>query len=159
MGVRESSGKAAGDEAARGATARRRGALTGQAGAPGDKSISHRALILGAMAEGETSVYGLLEGDDVLRTGAAMRALGADVEREAGERGSVWRVTGAKWRAPERPLYFGNAGTGSRLVMGAVAGAGVGASFDGDISLRRRPMGRILSPLRAMGALADDHEG
>lgn len=160
MGVRESSGKAAGDEAARGATARRRGALTGEAGAPGDKSISHRALILGAMAEGETSVHGLLEGDDVLRTGAAMRALGADVEREAGgEKGPVWRITGAKWRAPERPLYFGNAGTGSRLVMGAVAGAGVGASFDGDISLRRRPMGRILSPLRAMGALADDHEG
>ncbi|HOP20960.1 MAG TPA: hypothetical protein PK585_12840 [Amphiplicatus sp.] len=82
MGVRESCGKAAGDEAARGATARRRGALTGEAGAPGDKSISHRALILGAMAKGETSVHGLLEGDDVLRTGAAMRALGADVERE-----------------------------------------------------------------------------
>ncbi len=129
--------------------------LTGDVRAPGDKSISHRALVLGALAEGETRITGLLTGDDVLRTAAAMRALGAQVERE----GDVWRVAGEPWRSPEKALYFGNAGTGARLVMGAVAGAGVGAAFDGDASLRGRPMGRILDPLRQMGAAAESSEG
>ncbi|GAB4532500.1 MAG: 3-phosphoshikimate 1-carboxyvinyltransferase [Amphiplicatus sp.] len=141
------------------ALARPSPALAGVATAPGDKSISHRALMLGALAEGETSIYGLLEGDDVLRTAAAMRALGAEVERDAAPDGPRWRVAGAPWRAPARPLYFGNAGTGCRLVMGAVAGQAVAAAFDGDESLRRRPMDRILEPLMRMGAAATGRAG
>jgi 3-phosphoshikimate 1-carboxyvinyltransferase len=121
---------------------------------PGDKSISHRALIFGALAVGETRVSGLLEGEDVIRTAAAMRALGASVERR-GE--GEWRVQGVGvggFAEPAGPLDFGNAGTGVRLTMGAVAGAPVRAVFDGDASLRKRPMGRILDPLVAMGAQA-----
>ncbi len=141
------------------AAGRAGGPLKGAARAPGDKSISHRSLIFGALAEGETSVYGLLEADDVLRTAAAMRALGAEVEREEEGGAPRWRVKGARWTAPERALYFGNAGTGSRLVMGAVAGQGVAASFDGDESLRGRPMGRILDPLTKMGVDAASRDG
>jgi len=131
------------------------GPLRGAISAPGDKSISHRALIFGAMASGRSEVAGLLEGEDVLRTAAAMRALGARVEREAG----VWRIDGGPWRSPNRALYFGNSGTGARLAMGAVAGARIGASFDGDASLRVRPMGRVLEPLRMMGIEAEDRDG
>ena len=129
--------------------------LHGTANLPGDKSISHRALILGALANGETQITGLLQGDDVLRTAAAMRALGAVVERD----GAIWRVTGAPWTSPEKALYFGNAGTGSRLVMGAVAGQGINAAFDGDASLRSRPMDRILAPLIKMGVETESLEG
>ena len=129
--------------------------LKGVVAAPGDKSISHRALILGALADGQTEITGLLEGDDVLRTAAAMRALGAEVDRN----GDLWRVTGASWRAPEKVLYFGNSGTGCRLVMGAVAGQGITAAFEGDASLRSRPMGRILDPLAEMGAKVESAEG
>jgi 3-phosphoshikimate 1-carboxyvinyltransferase len=142
-----------------GARARRDGALKGAAGAPGDKSISHRALILGALAGGETSVHGLLEADDVLRTAGAMRALGASVERDRTPAGPVWRVSGGEWRAPARPLYFGNSGTGARLVMGAVAGARIAATFDGDGSLRSRPMSRVLDPLQLMGVEAVSENG
>jgi 3-phosphoshikimate 1-carboxyvinyltransferase len=119
---------------------------------PGDKSISHRALIFGALAVGETAITGLLEGDDVLNTAAAMRALGACVER-VGE--GAWRVHGVGvggFAAPSGPLDFGNSGTGVRLVMGAVAGCPITATFDGDASLRGRPMRRILDPLAQMGA-------
>lgn len=126
--------------------------LNGVAAAPGDKSISHRALIFGALAEGETSATGLLEGHDVLRTAAAMRALGASVERDLTDGGPVWRIEGATWRDPARALYFGNSGTGCRLVLGAAAGQGVSARFDGDQSLRSRPMKRVSEPLRLMGA-------
>ena len=132
--------------------ARRGGPLRGRVRVPGDKSISHRALIFGALAVGETRISGLLEGEDVLRTAAAVRALGASVERlGAGE----WRVRGVGvggFAAPAAPLDFGNAGTGSRLMMGAVAGCPIRVGFDGDASLRKRPMGRILDPLRRMGA-------
>ncbi len=138
--------------AANGLAARSGRALKGEALAPGDKSISHRALIFGALAEGETLVSGLLEGDDVLRTAAAMRNLGAAVERELTGAGPLWRVTGAPWRSPGRALYFGNSGTGCRLVLGAAAGQRVGASFDGDESLRKRPMRRVSVPLIDMGA-------
>jgi 3-phosphoshikimate 1-carboxyvinyltransferase len=127
-------------------TARSAGALKGRARVPGDKSISHRALIFGALAVGETRISGLLEGEDVLNTGKAMRALGALVER-TGE--GTWRVRGVGvggFRAPEDVLDFGNSGTGVRLVMGAVAGCPITASFDGDASLRTRPMRRILDP-------------
>ncbi|MGE0409643.1 MAG: 3-phosphoshikimate 1-carboxyvinyltransferase [Amphiplicatus sp.] len=138
-------------------------ALKGEATAPGDKSVSHRALIFGAMAQGESLLRGLLEGDDVLRTAAAMRALGAGVERglpqDPRQEGPVWRVLGGEWRAPRRALYFGNSGTGCRLVMGAAAGRGIAAAFDGDESLRGRPMGRIIEPLRRMGATAESRDG
>ncbi len=141
--------------------ASRAGALNGRMRAPGDKSISHRAIVFAAMAIGETSVHGLLEGEDVLRTAAAMRVLGADVERDLlpDGGGAVWRITGAPWQAPKRALYFGNSGTGVRLILGAVAGVGVSARFDGDVSLRGRPMGRVLDPLRAMGLQACDTDG
>jgi 3-phosphoshikimate 1-carboxyvinyltransferase len=140
-------------------TAARCGGLKGKAAAPGDKSISHRALIFGALAEGETVAIGLLEGHDVLRTAAAMRALGASVERDLTDAGPVWRIAGAPWRNPDRPLYFGNSGTGCRLVLGAAAGQGVSARFDGDESLRSRPMKRVSGPLRLMGAGVETRDG
>jgi len=134
--------------------ARRSGPLRGGARVPGDKSISHRSLILGALTVGETRVTGLLEGEDVINTGKAMRALGATVER-TGE--GAWRVNGvgvAGFATPAAPLDFGNSGTGCRLVIGAVAGCPVTATFDGDASLRTRPMRRVLDPLERMGARA-----
>ncbi|MBX6327035.1 MAG: 3-phosphoshikimate 1-carboxyvinyltransferase [Pseudolabrys sp.] len=133
-------------------TARRDGPLRGRLRAPGDKSISHRALILGAMTVGESLVHGLLEGEDVLRTAAAMRALGARLERRED---GVWCIRGVGiggFRQPAAPLDFGNSGTGCRLALGAVAGCPVTASFDGDASLRKRPMRRVLDPLERMGA-------
>jgi 3-phosphoshikimate 1-carboxyvinyltransferase len=132
-------------------TARRGGALRGRARVPGDKSISHRALILGSLAVGRTRITGLLEGEDVLNTARAVQALGARVERANG----AWLVDGvgvAGYGAPQAALDFGNSGTGCRLVMGAVAGCPVTATFDGDASLRRRPMRRVLDPLALMGA-------
>jgi 3-phosphoshikimate 1-carboxyvinyltransferase len=133
-------------------TARRAGPLKGRLRAPGDKSISHRALILGALSVGRTAITGLLEGEDVINTARAMRALGARAER-TGE--GTWQVDGvgvAGFAAPSAALDFGNSGTGCRLVMGAVAGCPVTATFDGDASLRRRPMKRVLEPILRMGA-------
>ena len=133
-------------------TARRSGPLKGRVRVPGDKSISHRALILGALAVGETSVSGLLEGEDVLNTGKAVRALGADVERTGV---GAWRLHGvgvAGFAGPAAPLDFGNSGTGCRLMLGAVAGCPITARFDGDASLRKRPMRRVLEPLERIGA-------
>jgi 3-phosphoshikimate 1-carboxyvinyltransferase len=132
--------------------ARRSGPLKGRARVPGDKSMSHRALILGAMAVGETAITGLLEGEDVINTGRAMRALGASVERTGA---GAWRVNGvgvAGFAQPSATLDFGNSGTGCRLVIGAVAGCPVTVTFDGDASLRSRPMKRVLDPLERMGA-------
>jgi 3-phosphoshikimate 1-carboxyvinyltransferase len=126
-------------------------ALTGTVRVPGDKSISHRALILGLLAIGETRISGLLEGEDVLRTAQACRALGAQVER-LGE--GEWRVAGVGiggLHEPADTLDFGNAGTGSRLMMGVAGSHPVTTTFDGDASLRKRPMGRILDPLTRMG--------
>ncbi len=133
-------------------TARRSRPLAGRARVPGDKSISHRALILGALAVGKTRICGLLEGEDVLNTAQAMRALGAVVTR-VGE--GTWTVDGvgvAGFAAPAAPLDFGNSGTGCRLVMGAAAGCPITATFDGDGSLRKRPMRRIIDPITQMGA-------
>jgi len=125
------------------------GPLAGVISVPGDKSISHRALILGALAIGETCITGLLEGDDVLNTAKAVRALGAEVEHVgAGE----WRVRGTEWRSPAAPVDCGNSGTGARLLMGAAAGFLIEVTFTGDDSLSGRPMDRVLGPLRAMGA-------
>jgi 3-phosphoshikimate 1-carboxyvinyltransferase len=132
--------------------ARRSGPLQGRVRVPGDKSMSHRALIVGALAVGETRIEGLLEGEDVINTGKAMRALGAHVER-TGE--GAWRVHGVGvggFAQPDAPLDFGNSGTGCRLVIGAVAGCPITAIFDGDASLRTRPMRRVLDPLERMGA-------
>ena len=133
-------------------TARRGGPLQGRARVPGDKSISHRALILGALTVGESTVAGLLEGEDVLHTAEAMRALGARLERSAD---GVWRIHGvgvAGFAQPAGVLDFGNSGTGCRLAIGAVAGSPVTATFVGDASLSKRPMQRVLDPLEQMGA-------
>ena len=132
--------------------ARQSGPLTGNVRVPGDKSISHRALILGALAVGETRVSGLLEGEDVLNTAKAMRSLGAKVERTGPFAWSVRGVGVAGFAQPPAALDFGNSGTGCRLVIGAVAGCPIRAEFDGDASLRSRPMRRVLDPLELMGA-------
>jgi 3-phosphoshikimate 1-carboxyvinyltransferase len=132
------------------------GPLSGKVRVPGDKSISHRALILGALSVGESRISGLLEGEDVLNTAKSMRALGARVERTGD---FAWKVHGVGvggFAQPEKPLDFGNSGTGCRLVMGAVAGCPISAVFDGDASLRSRPMRRILDPLELMGARTGD---
>ena len=125
------------------------GALRGRVAVPGDKSLSHRALILGALAGGETWIEGLAESEDVLRTAAAVRALGAGVSR-VGE--AIWTVRGAPWRTPDAPIDCGNSGTTARLLMGAVACRDLTATFTGDASLGARPMARVLDPLRAAGA-------
>ncbi|HST91872.1 MAG TPA: 3-phosphoshikimate 1-carboxyvinyltransferase [Brevundimonas sp.] len=131
-------------------TARRSAALSGVTRAPGDKSISHRALILGSMATGVTGITGLLEGDDVLATARAVEAFGAGVERLGEGR---WRITGrGGFKQPDSVIDCGNAGTGVRLLMGAAAGYPVTATFDGDASLRQRPMKRVARPLSDMGA-------
>ncbi|HTW50335.1 MAG TPA: 3-phosphoshikimate 1-carboxyvinyltransferase [Stellaceae bacterium] len=140
-------------------TARRNGPLKGRARVPGDKSISIRALIVGALTVGETRIAGLLEGEDVLHTAAALRALGGRLERLGG---GEWRVRGVGvggFATPAQPLDFGNSGTGSRLVFGAVAGCPITAVFDGDASLRKRPMRRILDPLELMGARVLEQAG
>ncbi|MEO7055098.1 MAG: 3-phosphoshikimate 1-carboxyvinyltransferase [Rhizomicrobium sp.] len=131
--------------------ARKSGSLKGIATVPGDKSISQRALILGGMALGETRISGLLESEDVLNTANAVQALGATVTRD-GE--GAWRVAGVgvgNWRQPDKALDFGNSGTGSRLMMGAVATTPITAVFTGDASLRSRPMARVLDPLTRFG--------
>ena len=133
-------------------TATRCGPLRGRVRPPGDKSISHRAFLLGLLSVGETRVQGLLEGEDVLQTGRACSALGARIER-LGE--GSWSIFGpglGSLLEPRETLDFGNAGTGSRLMMGVVGGHGRTARFDGDASLRKRPMRRILDPLVLMGA-------
>lgn len=131
---------------------RRASALSGSARVPGDKSVSHRALMFGALAVGESRVEGLLEGDDVLRTAAAMRALGAEVERLAD---GTWRLHGrgvGGLKEPEDVLDLGNSGTGARLMMGLVATHPFTTLFTGDASLRSRPMKRVSAPLSQMGA-------
>lgn len=121
--------------------------------APGDKSMSHRSLILGGMADGVTEIEGLLEGEDILATARAAAAFGARVERIAPGR---WRVEGrGGFRAPDGVIDCGNAGTGVRLLMGAAAGYPLAVRFDGDASLRKRPMKRVTAPLADMGARFD----
>jgi 3-phosphoshikimate 1-carboxyvinyltransferase len=133
-------------------TARRNGPLAGRARVPGDKSISIRALILGALAVGETRVSGLLEGEDVLNTAKALRALGARIERTGERQWSIHGVGVGGFAEPGSALDFGNSGTGCRLALGAVAGCPITATFDGDASLRSRPMRRVLDPLERIGA-------
>ncbi|RZJ93701.1 MAG: 3-phosphoshikimate 1-carboxyvinyltransferase [Brevundimonas sp.] len=134
-------------------TARSSRSLAGSVRAPGDKSMSHRALIFGAMATGVTEIEGLLEGDDILATGRAAAAFGAKVERLGDGR---WRVEGqGGLKTPADVIDCGNAGTGVRLLMGAAAGYAIEARFDGDASLRKRPMKRVTGPLASMGARFD----
>jgi 3-phosphoshikimate 1-carboxyvinyltransferase len=135
------------------------GPLNGRCRVPGDKSLSHRALILGGLAIGRTRVTGLLEGEDVLSTAAAMRTLGAGVTRDAN---GTWTVSGVGiggLQEPDTLLDMGNSGTGARLLMGAVAGHDITAFFTGDASLRRRPMARVTEPLMRMGATVVAREG
>lgn len=135
------------------------GPLKGRIRVPGDKSISHRSLMLGALAVGETRVSGLLEGEDVLSTAAAMRAMGATIER-LGE--GEWRVHGVGVGGllqPRQALDMGNSGTSTRLLMGLVATHPISATFIGDASLSNRPMGRVIEPLGRMGAAFEASPG
>ncbi|WP_373354151.1 3-phosphoshikimate 1-carboxyvinyltransferase [Pseudoroseicyclus sp. CXY001] len=133
--------------------------LSGTAEVPGDKSISHRSLILGALSVGETKVTGLLEGQDVLDTAAAMRAFGAEVTRHGPGAWSVHGVGVGGFGEPADVIDYGNSGTGVRLVMGAMATTPIAATFTGDASLRSRPMGRITEPLALFGAEAHGRAG
>ncbi len=135
------------------------GALKGAIRVPGDKSISHRSIMLGALAVGETRVTGLLEGEDVLATAAAMRAMGASVERTGEGEWSVHGVGVGALLQPEAPLDMGNSGTSTRLLMGLVASHAIETHFFGDASLSKRPMGRVIEPLSLMGAAFDASEG
>lgn len=127
-------------------------ALSGTAAMPGDKSISHRALILGSLAVGETNICGLLEGQDVLCTAAAVRTLGAEVTRDDQGRWRIWGRGIGGLIEPEDMLDLGNSGTAARLLLGVLAGHPLTAVLTGDASLRSRPMRRVAEPLQAMGA-------
>jgi 3-phosphoshikimate 1-carboxyvinyltransferase len=133
--------------------------LTGKVRAPGDKSISHRSLIFGALAEGTTQVTGLLEGADILSTASVMRSLGAKITQTGPGAYSIEGVGEAGLHTPNVDLDCGNAGTGVRLIMGACAGYPIRATFTGDASLSSRPMNRILDPLGEMGVSAHAAEG
>ncbi len=140
-------------------TARAGGPLSGTAQVPGDKSISHRSLILGALAVGETKISGLLEGQDVLDTAAAMRAFGAEVAQHGPGQWSVHGVGVGGFAEPEQVIDCGNSGTGVRLIMGAMATTPITATFTGDASLNKRPMGRVTDPLALFGARAYGRRG
>ena len=133
--------------------------LTGTAEVPGDKSISHRSLIFGAMAVGETRVTGLLEGDDVLDTAKAMRAFGAEVTRDED---GTWHIHGVGvggFAEPDQVIDCGNSGTGVRLIMGAAATCPISVTYTGDASLTKRPMARVTDPLALFGTQAVGRSG
>ena len=140
-------------------TARKSGPLTGTALVPGDKSISHRALIFGAMAIGETKITGLLEGQDVLDTAKAMQAFGATVVQHGPGAWSVQGVGVGGFTEPGDVIDCGNSGTGVRLIMGTLATTAMTATFIGDASLRKRPMGRVTDPLGLFGTQAFGRKG
>ena len=135
------------------------GPLHGKAHVPGDKSISHRALLLGALAVGETKISGLLEGEDVLNTAAAMRAFGADVIDHGAGNWSVHGVGVGGFVEPDHVINCGNSGTGVRLIMGAMASTPITATFSGDASLNGRPMARVIDPIKQLGARAYSRSG
>ena len=140
------------------ATSKKSADLSGHIRIPGDKSISHRSLMFGALASGETRISGLLEGEDVIHTANAMRAMGAKITKD----NDVYVIHGTGngcLLEPEQPLDFGNAGTGARLTMGLVGTYAMKTRFIGDASLSKRPMGRILDPLRLMGVQVEASEG
>ncbi|MEM8916643.1 MAG: 3-phosphoshikimate 1-carboxyvinyltransferase, partial [Pseudomonadota bacterium] len=139
-------------------TAAAKGPLTGRCTVPGDKSISHRSLMLGAIADGQTTIEGLLEGEDVLCTADAMRALGAKIERQ----GSTWRVDGIGLEGLTEPtgiIDLGNSGTAARLIAGLLAGRPMTSFMTGDASLTSRPMKRVTVPLSEMGARFETRQG
>jgi 3-phosphoshikimate 1-carboxyvinyltransferase len=140
-------------------TSHRCGPLTGEAQVPGDKSISHRSLILGAMAVGETRISGLLEGEDVLDTAKAMQAFGAEVTNHGGGNWSVHGVGVGGYAEPDQVIDCGNSGTGVRLIMGAMATCPISATFTGDASLNKRPMARVTDPLELFGTQAVGRSG
>lgn len=140
-------------------TSHRAAALTGTVAVPGDKSISHRALMLGALAVGQTRVSGLLEGEDVLATAAALRAMGATIERTAPGQWQIDGVGVGGLLEPASVLDMGNSGTSTRLLMGLVASHPITATFTGDASLIKRPMGRVIEPLALMGARIAARDG
>jgi 3-phosphoshikimate 1-carboxyvinyltransferase len=132
--------------------------VAGELMVPGDKSIAHRALMLAALGEGESWVHGLPEGEDVLATVACLRSLGANLQRSGGSA----RIRGeglASFATPHGPLDCANSGTTMRLLLGLLAGSAVSATLNGDASLSRRPMNRVILPLRSMGAKIDSHDG
>ncbi len=129
-----------------------RGPLRGILTVPGDKSISHRSLMFAGLAVGESRIEGLLEGEDVLATAAAMRAMGARIERDSDGAWHVWGVGVGGLLQPETALEMGNSGTSTRLLMGLIASHPITATFTGDASLSKRPMGRVIDPLSKMGA-------
>ncbi|WP_299988268.1 3-phosphoshikimate 1-carboxyvinyltransferase [uncultured Ruegeria sp.] len=135
------------------------GPLTGTAEVPGDKSISHRSLILGAMAVGETRISGLLEGEDVIDTAKAMRAFGAEVTDHGGGEWSVHGVGVGGFAEPDQVIDCGNSGTGVRLIMGAMATSPITATFTGDASLNKRPMARVTDPLALFGTQSVGRDG
>ena len=140
------------------ATSKKSADLSGNIRIPGDKSISHRSLMFGALASGQTRISGLLEGEDVIHTANAMRAMGATITKD----NDVYVIHGTGngcLLEPEQPLDFGNAGTGARLTMGLVGTYAMKTRFIGDASLSKRPMGRILDPLRLMGVQVEASEG
>lgn len=140
------------------ATSRRSRDLKGDIRIPGDKSISHRSFMFGGLASGETRISGLLEGEDILATGKAMQAMGAQIRKD----GDIWIINGTGngcLLESETPLDFGNAGTGVRLTMGLVGTYDMKTSFLGDASLTGRPMARVLNPLREMGVQVQASEG
>ena len=140
-------------------TAHKSGPLTGVAEVPGDKSISHRALIFGAMSLGQTTITGLLEGQDVLDTAKAMRAFGATVDQHGPGAWSVQGVGVGGFQEPADVIDCGNSGTGVRLIMGTMATSAITATFTGDASLRKRPMGRVTEPLSEFGTRAYGRKG
>jgi 3-phosphoshikimate 1-carboxyvinyltransferase len=141
------------------ATSSKSDPLKGTATIPGDKSISHRSLMLGGIARGQTIVHGLLEGEDVLNTAAAMRAMGAKIEKKPD---GTWVCEGVgigNLKSPAHPLDMGNSGTSTRLLAGLIGGHDITATFTGDTSLSKRPMGRVINPLTDMGAKFEAAEG
>lgn len=140
-------------------TSRKCGPLKGEANVPGDKSISHRSLILGAMAVGETKISGLLEGEDVLDTAKAMRSFGAEVINHGGGNWSVFGVGVGGFSEPDHVIDCGNSGTGVRLIMGTMATTPISVTFTGDASLCSRPMGRVTDPLALFGTKSVGRKG
>ncbi|UWQ49215.1 3-phosphoshikimate 1-carboxyvinyltransferase [Leisingera caerulea] len=140
-------------------TSHRSGPLTGVAEVPGDKSISHRSLILGALSVGETKISGLLEGEDVLDTAKAMQAFGAEVVNHGGGNWSVFGVGVGGFAEPDNVIDCGNSGTGVRLIMGVMATSPITATFTGDASLNKRPMARVTDPLALFGTQSVGRSG
>lgn len=141
------------DTGAHGLLSARCGGLNGIADVPGDKSISHRSLMLAGLAQGATTIHGLLEGEDVLRTARAMIAMGVAIT-PPDQQGGIWQVQGRGHdglKSPRSTLYLGNSGTSARLLMGVTGGHALQATFTGDHSLQKRPMGRVIKPLSLMG--------